>query len=460
MKTPVLIGLAVLSAAVLRAQTPASPADQDAALLALQTGWLPPDYPMQYKPMTVEEISTVLGRVLGYLETATPIGVIDLDTKAVVNDMNALPARPGFQRNPLSNVSYEWGVTYAGMLLAADSLNEPRYKEYVAKRFEVIKLIGGQLRKLAPEQLGKRNPVGGLVKPYSLDSCGAMSAAMIKAGLVGVGPDMRSFIDTDVAYISTGQQRFEDGTLSRNRPMPDSLWLDDLYMSVPALAQMGKLTGDRAYFDDAARQLIQFEARMFVKEKGLFMHGWVKGMEEHPAFHWGRANGWAIMATVELLSVLPEDHPSREALLTLLKAHAHGLAAVQGRNGLWHQLLDRPETYEETSASAMYVFAIARAINRGWLDPLAYGPMVSVGWNAVAKKVNTQGQVEGTCVGTGMGWEPVFYAYRPTNVLAAHGYGPVLMAGAEMITLRKGAGVKAVVHDGGVHFGEVTVKEW
>jgi hypothetical protein len=70
--------------------------------------------------------------------------------------------------------------------------------------------------------------------------------------------------------------------------------------------------------------------------------------------------------------------------------------------------------------------------------------------------VNDKGQVEGTCIGTGMGWEPMFYLYRPVSVYAAHGYGPVLLAGAEMITLRQGRGAEATVHDGGVHFGRAT----
>jgi rhamnogalacturonyl hydrolase YesR len=144
------------------------------------------------------------------------------------------------------------------------------------------------------------------------------------------------------------------------------------------------------------------------------------------------------MAEVELLSVLPEDHPAFAATLDLLREHIRGLAGTQGINGLWHQLLDRPETYEETSASAMFVFAAARAINRGWIDSRAYGPMVSLGWNALAQKVTPRGQVEGTCVGTGLGWDPMWYASRPTSVYAAHGYGPILLAGAEMIVLRKG----------------------
>jgi rhamnogalacturonyl hydrolase YesR len=157
------------------------------------------------------------------------------------------------------------------------------------------------------------------------------------------------------------------------------------------------------------------------------------------------------MAMAELLDVLPEDHPGRAAVLAQFRAHVRGLAACQAQNGLWHQLLDRNDSYLETSASAIYTFCIARGINRGWIDGLAYGPMVQLAWNAVATKVNAQGQVEGTCVGTGMGFDPAFYYYRPQSARAAHGYGPVLLAGAEMIKLVKSD--QAVMNDAAVQFG-------
>jgi rhamnogalacturonyl hydrolase YesR len=160
-------------------------------------------------------------------------------------------------------------------------------------------------------------------------------------------------------------------------------------------------------------------------------------MSVHPEFHWARANGWGLMTAVELLEVLPENHPGRPAILELLRAHVRGLAACQSGSGFWHQLLDRNDSYLETSATAIYVYSIARAINRGWVDPLAYAPMTLLGWNAVSTKVTKDGQVEGTCVGTGMGFDPAFYYHRPINVYAAHSYGPVLLAGAEVINLLK-----------------------
>jgi rhamnogalacturonyl hydrolase YesR len=176
---------------------------------------------------------------------------------------------------------------------------------------------------------------------------------------------------------------------------------------------------------------------MFNMEKRVYFHGWVEAMTEHPEFYWARANGWAFMTEVELLEVLPEDYPLRPAILNLLKLHARGLAAYQSGSGFWHQLLDRPDSYLETSATAIYTYCFARAINRGWIDPLAFGPMTLLAWNAVSTKVNAKGQVEGTCVGTGMAFDPAFYYFRPTSAFAAHGYGPVLLAGAEMINLLK-----------------------
>lgn len=446
------------------AQNPAPSAAPGAApeLHRIQSGSLAPAYPVSYEPAEPAQIKPVLDRVLGYLETASAVKVIDRDTRQPVADLAHLPPHPALARTDFLLTSYEWGVTYSGMLAAAAATGDARYRAYVDERLHAIATLAAHLQSqpLPGDDVPRRDRILALVsvlKPERLDDCGAMGAAMIKAARAGLRPDeLRPCIDRYLAWVHTGQFRLADGTLARNRPMPDSLWLDDLYMSVPALAQMGVLTGDTAYFDDAVKQITQFSARMFVPEKGLYRHGWVAAMEPHPVFPWARANGWAIVAMAELLDVLPENHPGRASVLARYRTHAAGLAAVQDGTGLWHQLLDRPDSYLETSASAMFVYAIARGINRGWLDAKAYGPAVTIGWNAVAAKVNPAGQVEGTCVGTGMGFDPMFYCYRPTNVLAAHGYGPVLFAGAEMITLRQGQGAIAALHDGGLHFARAT----
>ena len=87
-------------------------------------------------------------------------------------------------------------------------------------------------------------------------------------------------------------------------------------MGVPPIAWYSCIAGDKqqAYLSEAVRQIFQFADRMWVPEKKLFRHGWVEGMQDHPAFHWGRANGWALLTMCEVLDVLPEDYPQRDKI--------------------------------------------------------------------------------------------------------------------------------------------------
>jgi rhamnogalacturonyl hydrolase YesR len=310
-------------------------------------------YPTPYEVPGEEAIRKTLELVHAYVDQAAPVQVIDGQTGAPVPDLKRLPAKVALARTDMQILTYEWGVTYAGMLRSAQVTSDPRYTDYIHQRVTAIATLAAHEKKNLPpgtthaEYPAPKHGLGlrSILLPGRLDDAGAMCAALIKAELAGLGDKkLRPWIDNYLKFVSTGQFRLADGTLARNRPLPDSLWLDDLYMSVPCLAQAGKLTGERRYFDDAAKQILRFADRMFVREKGLFMHAWVQDMKHHPAFHWARANGWAIMATVELLEVLPEDHPDRPRILALLADHAAGLIANQGHAGRWHQLLDRRES--------------------------------------------------------------------------------------------------------------------
>jgi rhamnogalacturonyl hydrolase YesR len=396
----------------------------------------------QTAPTTQSSIRAVMTRVHGYLLTATPLRPINGDTGAAVS-LDNMPRNVAFGRTDMRITTYEAGVIYAGMLRATTVTGDQRYRNYVNTRLSGIARMAAHMRTNYPTATYDTLPssvasgsytLRRVLFPQNLDDSGSMCAAMIKAQRAGIS-NLRPWIDNYANWVSRRQVRLSDGTFKRNQPLPNSVWLDDLYMSVPCLAQMAKLTGDRRYFDDAAKQIIQFHSRMFVTQNGLFMHGWVQEMSPHPAFHWARANGWAFMAMAELLTELPTDHPQRSQLLTIFRAHAAGLRRTQAPSGLWHQLLDRPDSYEETSSSAMFVFAITRAINKGWLSRPTWAPIALRGWRGLTTKVNSIGQVEGTCIGTGLGWDDTFYLYRPTDVHAAHGYGPVFLAGAEIIYL-------------------------
>ncbi|MFN8253878.1 MAG: glycoside hydrolase family 88 protein [Ferruginibacter sp.] len=396
-----------------------------------------PVYTVPYEPMRQEEIKKVMDKVFSYLDAVTPAHMLNKQTGDIITDIAKADSNTVLQQGDFRITSYEWGVTYSAFLWAAEITGDKKYSAYVKDRFDFFAQWIPAIRKLKASGAYKNDnyPLKQPIAPHALDDAGAVCAAMIKATTSGLNNNLRQQIDFYIDWVAKKEYRLPDGTLARMRPQKNTLWLDDLYMGVPALAQMGKLTGDKKYFDDAVNQVKLFTGRMFNKEKGLYMHGWMEGMETHPEFRWARANGWALLAMCELLDVLPEDHEGRSFVLNQFRAHVKGLSAYQSGSGFWHQLLDREDSYLETSATAIYAYCMAHACNKGWIQAVTYAPVASLAWNAVATKVNDKGQVEGTCVGTGMAFDPAFYYHRPVNVFAAHGYGPVILAGAEMYKL-------------------------
>ena len=392
---------------------------------------LQPDYPVPYGLVQKEDVKKVIDRVRDYLAEVTPTSLVDKNSQKEVKDPKKFNQNTQLKQGDFRLLSYEWGVTYSAMLEAGEITGDKRYTDYTKDRVKFIADLYPHFKAM-PEQ---RNALHSILHPGALDDAGALCAAFIKTERSGVDAEVRPIVDNFMNYIMTKEYRLDDGTLARNRPLKNTLWLDDLYMSVPAIVQMGKLTGEQKYYDEAVRQIELFSKRMFNEDKGLYMHGWVESMDVHPEFHWARANGWALLTKVEVLSALPENHPGRDMVMDLLRKHIRGLAPLQSGAGFWHQLLDKNDSYLETSATAIYAYCIAKAINEGWIDDLAHAPMVMLAWHAVSTMVNDRGQVEGTCVGTGMGFDPAFYYHRPVNKYAAHGYGPVIAAGAEIYRL-------------------------
>ena len=393
------------------------------------------------RPDPVAELKQVIDRVYTYLDGCTPAAVVDGDGK-VIKDLKKIDEKSSLQRGDFGINSYEWGVTYSGLLLASEVTGDKKYNEYVYKRLSFL----GELYPYVKDywdKTGYQMRLGAMENPKWLDDCGAMTAAMIKATLADParGRSFRALLDNWFNFVMYKEYRLGDGILARLRPAPNSVWLDDMYMGITPIAYRGKLSqaerGDltQKYYNEAINQVLLFKKYLWLPEKNLYRHGWIQGMAEHPDYHWARANGWAVLTMCDVLDAVPERTQGWTEVRDLLVSLLRGLAAYQSPEGTWHQLIDKTESYLETSASAMYVYGYAHAINKGWLDRTAYQDIARAGWAGVAKQVNEKGQVENTCVGTGLGWTNTFYESRPVSVLAAHGYGPVLLAAAEMIKM-------------------------
>ncbi len=176
------------------------------------------------------------------------------------------------------------------------------------------------------------------------------------------------------------QPRTTDGGFWHKLRYPWQMWLDGLYMGSPFIAEYGEKFEDPEAFDDVVHQLTIMEQHALDSETGLLLHGWDESRLQNwsdddtgKSLHvWGRAMGWYMMALVDVLDHLPENHPERRAVLDIFKRISTAILPYQSENsGLWSQVLNLPDkegNYEEATVTCMFAYAMARGVNQGYLD--------------------------------------------------------------------------------------------
>ena len=341
-------------------------------------------------------------------------------------------------KSPLSEWHYSNGVLDMSMINLGEYLNDPKYidyaKNHVAFGFANYEYFKNTFRN---DRKHWHWPFGQLWNMKELDDCGAMGAAVIEVYNYDSKQQYKEYFEAAGKHIMQDQTRLSDGTLCRTFPREMTVWADDVYMSVSFLAQMGKQTGETKYFDEATRQIINISDYLWCPEKQLFYHCFYTDLNRNGVAFWGRANGWITVSLVRLLDVLPKDYAGRKQLIDLLEKQIVGASRYQNENGMWNQLLDKPESYDESSVTAMYVYGIAKAINEGWFDE-TYMRVAQLGWNALKKdQITENGHFKNVCVGTGITDDLPFYYSRPVGENEKHGLGLIIDAGVEILKLNK-----------------------
>lgn len=331
--------------------------------------------------------------------------------------------------------AYVNGVLTVGMIELSKILNDKKYSDYSRRNFDFIFDNLDYFKKMYDTKT-RGVEWGAFFSMGNLDACGSMAAGLTDVNALGNRTDFRAYLDRAANYILTKQLRLADGTLARPQPRNATLWADDLYMSVPFLARMGKLTGDSKYFDDAIKQVENFNRYLYDSLTGLFYHCWYSDVQMNGVAHWGRCNGWVALATVQLLNNLPADHPKRPEIIKLLLRQIVGFSRYQDLSGLWHQVLDKPDSYLESSVTAMFTYTVARAVNEGWINK-SYLAIAEDGWKGLTTKITADGQLQDVCIGTNIGDNIAFYYNRPKELNDTHGLGAVLLAGVEMMRAKK-----------------------
>lgn len=336
--------------------------------------------------------------------------------------------------SPYNDWRYWNGVLNIAMINLGKFFNDNKYSEYSSKNISFAFDNYKYFEKHYNSQNKWDYPFGQLFIMEELDDCGAMGASVIEAYKNTQKEVYKNYIDKTANHILNIQSRLEDKTLVRSFPNKWTLWADDLYMGISFLSRMGELTGDAKYLDDAAVQVINFNKYLFDEQMKLMHHFWYSDLNICGAALWGRANGWALLAQVDLLDHLPKDHSKRNILIELLQRHILGIAQYQSGEGLWHQLLDKVDSYLETSCSAMFTYAIARAVNKGYIEQ-RFASIAIRGWEGIMTRIRPDGQIEGVCAGTGTSDDLVHYYKRPTPLNDIHGIGAVILAGTEILKL-------------------------
>lgn len=341
-------------------------------------------------------------------------------------------------KSPLSEWHYSNGVLDMSMINLGEYLNDPKYinyaKNHVAFGFANYGYFKNTFRN---DRKHWHWPFGQLWNMKELDDCGAMGAAVIEVYNYDPKQQYKEYFEAAAKHIMEDQTRLSDGTLCRTFPREMTVWADDVYMSVSFLAQMGKQTGETKYFDEATRQIINISDYLWCPDKQLFYHCFYTDLNRNGVAFWGRANGWITVSLVRLLDVLPKDYAGRKQLIDLLEKQIVGASRYQNENGMWNQLLDKPESYDESSVTAMYVYGIAKAINEGWFDE-TYMRVAQLGWNALKKdQITENGHFKNVCVGTGITDDLPFYYSRPVGENEKHGLGLIIDAGVEILKLNK-----------------------
>lgn len=395
----------------------------------------------QQNPVNTEE---VLRRVADKILATTSFRFINSRTGEKFESVKGLKQTLSVQaESPYNKWGYPNGVMMTGLMQMSNTLQEQKYADYCRRNYRLIfdnlpyfETLYNDSVITSKDGRSVRAEYAGLFRMGNLDNCGAMAAGLSDVYALDARKDYRAYLDKAGDYILNKQVRLADGTLCRPDPKRMTVWADDLYMSVPFLARMGKITGDKKYFDDAVRQVNNFTKHLYDSNTGLFFHCYYDSLKQNGVAHWGRANGWVAVAQTELLNSLPSNHKERKALIRLLLKDIVGFSRWQDQTGLWHQVLDRDDSYLETSVTAMYVYAIARAVNEGWIDR-SYINIARSGWTALANKITPEGLMPDVCVGTGISEDIRFYYTRPAPLNDTHGLGAFLLAGTEMLRYEK-----------------------
>jgi unsaturated rhamnogalacturonyl hydrolase len=355
-------------------------------------------------------------------------------------DMN----KGGNSPDKIAQWAYDKNVVFSGMADLWQNTADPAYYRYIQRSMDKLVTPDGQL-----PYFGRKG------EEHSLDEIALGRELLLMYGRTRKQQYYKAA--QTVRQALEAQPRTPSGGFWHKQRYPNQMWLDGLYMAEPFYAQWAAMFHQPKDFDDIAHQFTLIEEHTRDPKTGLLYHGWDESKQQKwanpqtgasPEF-WGRAVGWYAMALVDTLPYFPQDHPGRAQLIAILQRLSDAVVRAQDpQTGLWWEVMDKPkgpENYLESSASCMFIYALAKGVRLGYLDP-KFAQDAKRGFDGAVQRFIKQDPdgkltLDDTIYGAGLGslggaeyreGNYNYYVRSPHGPNDSKGVGAFLLAAAEM----------------------------
>ena len=389
------------------------------------------------------------GAVAKKYSGATPL---EWSQRLAASEMNRRSNSLAWTSGGKAKWDYTAGLFTLSLLKLNEQIPTPRYVEFTKQAIGSFISADGKIETYKPEE-------------FQLDALNP-GKTVLEIFMTVTNPAEPRYFYTcvNLGKQLNDQPRTFDGGFWHKQRYTNQMWLDGIYMAAPFYAAMARfLHNPQPAYDDVAKQIRLIDEHTYDANTGLNYHGW-DAMKTQPwanpatgcsSNFWGRAMGWYAMALVDVLDYFPTNHPARPQIIATLQKLSVGVLKFQNpKTGLWWQVMDAAErkgNYEEATASAMFVYALAKGVNHGYLSHEII-PAIEKGYDGIVKNLirddgGGQWSLTKCCSVAGLGGSPsngkmrdgtfAYYIGEPIVNNDLKGVGPFILAGIEVQQLTR-----------------------
>lgn len=323
-----------------------------------------------------------------------------------------------FREAPATEITYPDACAWYGALSFAKSTNDNQLSQRLINR---ATLLLNEEAHLVPYAKDLDRAVIGIIPLEVYNQ--TKDERFLKLGLIPAEEQFKTLSNEEYIKLSPEVKSL----YSQGYSWHTRLWMDDMYMITALQSQAYKATNNIKYIDRTAREMVLYLDSLQTPN-GLFYHA------NDVPFYWGRGDGWLAAGMTELLTILPTNHILRPRIMKGYKDMMKTLLKFQDSNGMWHQLLDEPNAWPETSSTAMFTFSFITGVKNGWLDEKIYGQAARKAWITLCTKyLDKNNDMHEICEGTNKKNDHQYYIDRVRITGDLHGQAPMIWCAMSLV---------------------------